>query len=263
MKKFEIDIKLLISSILIIYLILLLWKQSYLYSCIALVFPLVILTVISKSYIEVKMQDRKCFKECYFHETSLFSKILSSRFMVTIFYLIVSLFMTISIVYGVIDYPKELLIYLVFQIFIIIVLYKFLIKRLSKTIHEKFLNMFSRELTINLSTVALLLVYIYILWNGYEPSYLRESLEETIIVASNTLSSNCNLIDTILRFKIEIDSAFWWSVHTTSTTLKSEELKILLWGTFIFMNGLAILGLNRFIVQVVYLLDNFFKKQRQ
>lgn len=255
------NIKLFFASLLSILLIFLIWKETYIYGCVILIFPLIVLLVISSSYIEIKMQDRMCFKNCYFNETSIFSKILSSRFMVTIFYFLVSLFMTISVMYAVIDYSLELWSYLIFHLFLVVILYKYLINLLSKTIHEKFLEMFSRELTISISTVFLLLMYIYIAWQGYEPSYLRESLKETIIAASNRLSSDCSVVNYILKLKIEIDSSFWWNIHRLSTSLESQSLKTILWLAFIFMNGLGILGLNRFIVQVIYLLNKLFENQ--
>jgi len=132
---------------------------------------------------------------------------------------------------------------------------------LSKTINKHFLELFSRELTIDISIVLLLLIYIYITWQGYEPSYLRESLKETIIVASNSLSSNCSVVNFILKLKIEIDSSFWWNIHRLSNSLENKSLKTILWLAFIFMNGLGILGVNRFIAQVIYLLDKLFKNQ--
>jgi len=65
------------------------------------------------------MQERNCFKECYFVSNSFFAKMLSSKFLVIVFYIFTSIIMTISSLYGTIEYSKKIWIYLVLHIGII------------------------------------------------------------------------------------------------------------------------------------------------
>jgi hypothetical protein len=160
------------------------------------------------------------------------------------------------------DFTKEFWMYLLVHILIVTFLYKKLLKLFDGTINKRYTALFAREWTIRLSTILLLGVYVYMMLNGYEPLYLRESLHETIRTASSSIHSQCSYIDTILRLKVELDSTFWWITSNASALMKSEALKTLIWVSFISINSIALLGLNRFIVQIVYGVDKIFNSKR-
>ncbi|ABB43531.1 hypothetical protein Suden_0250 [Sulfurimonas denitrificans DSM 1251] len=254
------NIKLFVAALLTIFLILFIWRASYHYGCYTLLLPIIVLFIISHSFVELKMQERFCFRDCYFVEKSFFANLLSSRSFVVIFYIILSLLMTISLIYAVIDFKMFFWIYLIFQLLFATFIFKWFKKILSLSIKQSFLSLFSRELSINISSILLLLVYVYISLEGYAPEYLRETLKETQVVASNTISSSCYITNYILKVKIEIDSIFWWSFSSFAEHIDNTLLKSIAWFGFIFMNGLAILGLNRFILQIVYYLDKLFSR---
>jgi hypothetical protein len=252
------NIKLFIGSIVVIFLVLFGWKITYSHGCLALVFPLILLTVIAWGLIEIKIHRRLCFKNCYFKETAFLAKILTSKVSTTVLYLLASIAMAVSIMHSIIDYPLELLGYIVLHIIIVIIVFKFLNKQLASSIHTKYLSLFSREMTIKISMLLLFFAYIYIVFNGYTPTYLRETLEETIRIATNSIHSQCYIVDYVLRLKTELDAWFWWSFFATSDAMGNGILKYSMWIGFITVNGLAILGINRFIVQIVYILNIMF-----
>ena len=204
------------------------------------------------------MKQRVCTRDCYIHHNSIFSTILLSPYMVSIFYSILSSILTISIIYGITTYPLSLWIYLSFHILIVIIIYKFLLHILRDSIKDKYIEIISREWTIRVSSIILLSVYIYIFINGYRPDYLSDSLMQTIKQASNSIYSDCRYIDYILRIHIELDSSFWWITTHSSEVVKDTIIQNIIWLSFISINALAILGINRFIVQVVYFLDRLF-----
>ena len=203
-------VKLFIASLSSIFIILFSWNNFYKIGCFSLLFPLLVLIVISFSYIDKKMNERICFKNCYFKENSKFSKILSSRSFVSFVYFILSIVLTLSIMYGAIGFVTLLWWYLVIHIILVIFIYRNVIKLLQNTIQASYLDIFAREWTITLSSILLFLVYIYVFTSGYEPEYLGETLSITMQNASNSVSSECFYIDYILRIKMEIDSTFWW-----------------------------------------------------
>lgn len=260
MQKFSTKlIKLIITSILIVFGILFGWKTNYSYHCLALVFPLILLAVIAWSLVEVKVHQRLCFKNCYLKDNSLLAKFLTGKFITIVFYLSVSIAMTLSIMHSIIDYPKELWGYIALHIIIVIIVFKFLNNKLINTISTKYVSLFSREITINILMIFLFIVYSYIIFNTYEPEYLRETLPETIKTATNSIRSECYIVDYILRLKTELDAWFWWSVIYASDNTDSDILSSFMWAGFITFNGLAILGINRFIAQVVYGLNIMFE----
>jgi hypothetical protein len=224
-----------------------------------LFFPILILLVISYSFIELKMQERICYKQCYFSDESFIAQILSSRLMVSIFYLFISMAMSISVSYGVIDYAPELWFYLAGHILCVIFIYRYLLFLFKNIIKDKYLTIFAREWTVNITTFLLIVSFIYLtVYEGYIPDYLHENLQETLSNASSTLSSHCQLSAYILKVKIEIDSLFWWGVSQNAEQFNSQSIKVGIWLGFIFINSLALLGLNRFIVQVVCFIDKIF-----
>lgn len=255
------NIKLFIATIVTISMILLSWNFLYNLGCFALLFPLIVLIVVSSSFIDVKMNERICFKNCYFQEKSIFSKILASSFGVVIFYFILSIVFTFSIMYGIISFPYQIWLYLVVHIILVILIYKQVIKLLKNTIQDKYLDIFSREWTINISSILLFIAYGYVFYNGYEPDYLANDLMQTIKNASNSISSNCLLIDYFLRLNTELDGTFWWIVTSSSETFDNKTVKSVIWISFILINSIAVLGINRFIVQVVYILDKIFSRK--
>lgn len=256
-------IKLVIGSIIAVFTILLSWNSFYRYNCLSLVFPIIIVIVIGLSFISMKMQERHCYKKCYFKDSSIISKMLSSKISVTIFYLIMSILMGISIMYGVLEYSLLLWLYLVFHIILSIIIFAVLNKVLKNTIQEKFLNIFTRELTIKIAAFIFFIAYLYLTINGYKPEYIVEgkSLQETITFATNSISSECLYIDAILRFKIEVDSSFWWLMNNEAVSKAEERVEALIWLIFMIIKALVIVGINRFIVQIIYLLNLIFKEK--
>ena len=252
------NLKLHIGSILIVFLALTIWKIAYGTNCFIVIIPIFVLVVISLSFIELKVYDRLCFRDCYFNQKSLISSLLTSKILIIVLYLLLSILMTVSVMYSVIDYGIELWGYLFFHIILVIYIYKKITKLFNGTVKMKYLYMFSREWTINVSSLFFFIVYAYIAINGYVPTYLSDDLSKTITLASNEIASNCVIIDYVLRIKIELDSVFWWVTSQTSDKADGVNLKEIIWTVFILINALAVFGVNRFIVQIVYFVEKIF-----
>jgi hypothetical protein len=164
--------------------------------------------------------------------------------------------------YSVISFPYQIWLYLLVHIVLVIFIYKRIIKSLKHTIQDEFINIFSREWTIDISSIILFFMYGYIFYNGYEPDYLVKDWIKTVENASNSISSSCIYIDYLLRLNTELDGTLWWIISNSSETFNNKNLKTVIWVSFIFINSLAILGINRVIVQVVYLLDKIFSRKK-
>jgi hypothetical protein len=254
-------IKLALATTIVMFLILFSWKFFYSLGCFSLLFPILVLAIVSSSFIDIKMNERICFKNCYFQDKSIFSKILTSSIGVVVFYFILSIAFTFSIMYGAINFPYQIWLYLFLHVVLVIFIYKRIIKSLKDTIQDKYINIFSREWTIKISSIFLFFIYGYIFYNGYQPDYLVTGLAQTVQNASNSISSNCLFIDYLFRLNTELDGTFWWVVSNSAETFDNETLKTTIWASFIFINSLAVLGINRLIVQIVYLVDKIFSRK--
>ena len=251
-------IRLFIGSAFVLFLTIFFWRQTYSHSCFSLIFFLIILGVISLSFISIKMQERNCFKNCYFKESSIFSKMLSSRVLVTVFYLIISILMSISIVHALVSFSMDILIYLLLHVVLVILIFSYLNRLLIHTVKSKYLYILSREITITISSIFLFAVYLYLSLYAYEPVYLQESLTKTIKSASNIMGSDCYYLDYVLRLKSELDGWMWWMITKSSSTIQNGFVNVIVWIVFMIVNAFAIVGINRFIVQIVYMLNEMF-----
>lgn len=108
--------------------------------------------------------------------------------------------------------------------------------------------------------LLLILVVLYLYYSGYAPDYLSDGLGESVLNASNSISSECRYTNKILKIEKEIDAAFWWVVINSGDQIDYRPLKIASWSLFLLFNSLAILGINRFIAQIVHMIDQIFKR---
>jgi len=254
-------LKIYIASILFIYFILFGWIESYKINCLMILFPIVVAIVISYSFIELKMHDRLCFRDCFLKDRSIFALMLSSRWFVTIVYIIISLIMTISAMVASIDIDEKIWLYIfTLHILSVIMLQKIFDSLLYGSVKGSYRRLIAREWTIHITSIVLMVVTVYVYYNGYEPIYIQSGLRESIISASNSRFSNCLLLDSLLKIEREVDALFWWMITNGSEYIESSLLKFGAWLLFLLFNSLAILGINRFIVQVVYMIDKIFRE---
>ena len=252
--------KLLTATLLTLFLLLFSWIIAYDKYCTALLFPLIILFLISYGSIELKMQERICLKKCYFRKDSLIAKIVASRILVTIFSVIVSIMMSVTILSTIIDYSFIWWVYLLFHTILSTLLYKLLLASSASMLQPSYHALFAREWSINLMALVILPIFVYFTLNGYTPLYLDESLEQTIQNASASVSSSCTITQSLLAWMKEIDAALWWLVKSSASSVEPLWLKAGIWLSFIIYNSLALLGINRLILHVIYFIDKLFKR---
>ncbi|RBQ30239.1 hypothetical protein CRU91_00930 [Aliarcobacter vitoriensis] len=243
--------KQLIFSIFFPISILLLINLFYYYGCYFLLVPTFITIFLTYSFFQKRMREKTCFKNCYFKEESFLAKLVISPYLSFIFYIFLSTIYTISIIYSVLSFKWYF--YLVLAIFITFVffLYNKLLLLFKNIIREEHLDIFTKEITIKISSLVLFILFIFYILNSYEPSYISSSLEDSLNLATNSLSSNCQYLDYILRIKVEIDTYFWYFTKYSSQIVESTYLKTIIWILFIFINALSIIGINRFFVQTI------------
>jgi len=259
--KTSVFYKQIIASILVIFFILLAWIYTYNIACFSLLIPVLIALVLSSSYIEIKMKEKKCFRNCYFKKNTFIAKILISPVLTSIFFILLSLSYTLSLMYNILTFDKTIFLSIGIFIFLVFGIYNYILRYFVDIINEKHLEIFAREFTIKISALILFCIYLFIYFNSYEPEYLRETLLETVNIATNSISSNCHFIDLILRVRIEIESQVWFLMKGSNNFLEEKNVKTIFWIGFIIVNSLSILALNRFIIQIIYLIKKLIREK--
>lgn len=253
----------ILISIAIIFFVLLSWKFTFNLGCFSLVISILIMLVLASSFIELKMNQKKCFRNCYFKENTLISKLLTSPFFTILFFVILSFSYTLTLMYNILTFENTFYFVIVFFIVLAFLIFNFFIKIFRNIVNEVHLEIFAREVTVKITAFILFFIYFYLILNSYEPEYLKETAIQTLSAASNSIASNCKIVDLILRFQAEISSQVWFLIKESNSLISKDIMKTILWLVFIFINALSVLGLNRFIVQVVYLVNKLMKKDSE
>jgi len=242
-----------------IFFILILWRVSYFLSCFTLFLPLLFMIIIAYSFIELKLKQKKCLKECYFKENTIIAKIITSPYFISVFYIVLSLIYAFSFIYTSITFGLWFYIILIVFVVLMFYIYKVFLNLFRKIINEKYCEIIIREICIKIGAVFLLLLYISYFLYVNEPNYIKESLELTINKATNSISSNCLIVDFIVRLQAEAESTFWFLLKNSTNLINDTLTNNFIWISFIIINALSIIGLNRFIFQVIYIVHIYFK----
>ena len=249
-----------IAPALLILLLIQIWNITYNYQCyFSLIIPFIILVIISSSFIDIKIHERKCFRECFVEEKSLLSILLTSKFFIIIFFIILSILLTISILYSLLDFQPMMILYLTVFIVLLTFIYELIVRLLKNTISDSYLLVFAREIAILISTILSMAVYFYIILHSPTPEYLVSDFIETVRNASRLVDSKCIYMDYALRIKSELDGSFWWIIKYTADQIDSVFYRALIYTIFILYNSLILFGVNRFIIQIIYLKKKYEK----
>ena len=85
------ELKVIFASIGIVFLILNAWYFTYHIGCFSLFIPILIMLILASSYIEIKLKQKECFRNCYFKENTLISKLIMSPYLTSVFYILLSI----------------------------------------------------------------------------------------------------------------------------------------------------------------------------
>jgi hypothetical protein len=251
------EIKVYILSLAIIGAIIGLWLMSYPLHCLSFVAPLIALVFISFSFIEIKIVNKNCFNRCYLKEGTLLFRLFASKILLMLFYTLLALIFTLSLFIEMIFYSTALKLYLIFHILLMLMIYLLIKRRITKLVNIP--SILAREWSIMLGLVIVMGAFIYITLHSYTPVFVQDSLEATIIHASNMVGSECRIVDDVIRLKAEFNGAFWWVIENTADRIEHKMTRWGIWLGFILMNALALLGVNRLIVTVIDLVDRVLR----
>jgi len=255
------EMKVYLLSLVIIAAIIGLWLASYSLHCLSFIAPLIALVFISFSFIEIKVVNKNCFNRCYIKEGTLLFRFFSAKVLLTLYYTFVALLFTLSLFVEMIFYETPLKLYLIFHIFLMLFIYLLLKRRLQKLVHIP--AILAREWSITIGFLILIVAFIWITLHSYTPAFLEGSLEATIVNASNSVHSECKIINDSIRLKAEFNGAFWWIVDNTAEHIEHHMARLGIWLVFILMNALALVGINRLILTIIDLVDRMLSEQEK
>ena len=254
--------KIYIATLISTFLILAAFKLFFMYNCYILLVPLIVLVVIASSFIELKLKHRSCSYRCYFNEESRLFKLFSSPYLITFFLLIYSVGLTFTIFAEIIFFTNLMWIYLALHVGMMVLIYDRMEKMLASTVKLQMHKLLAREFSIKIGSVILFGVMSVMFYYSDTPSYIASTLAKSIHNATNSIGSDCMLIDYLARLKVELNTAIYWGILNITQHIDSTNNKLYIWLIFILVNSLSAIGINRLIGQNIYLIEKIIGKKQ-
>ncbi len=253
--------KIYIATLISTFLTLAVFKLFYMYNCFMLLLPLVALVIIASSFIELKLKYRSCSYRCYFNEESRLFKLLSSPYLIILFLLIYSVGLTLTIFTEVIFFTNVMWIYLALHVGMMDMIYEKIKVMLASTVKPEMHKLLARELSIKVGSLVLFIVMGLLFYYSDTPSYIVATLEQSVQNATNSVGSDCLVIDYLARVKVELNTAIYWAVLNTTQHIDTHNTKVYIWLIFLMANALSAVGINRLIAQNIYLIEKIIGNQ--
>jgi Ca2+/Na+ antiporter len=248
-----------LAAMLMAYFILIIWRDLYAFSCIILIIPLIITSIMMMGLFQFAAKKRLCLATCYFQSTSLLYKIFTGKLFVFLRALLTALLLTLVLLTQVVLWEWKVLIILFINVFLLYGLYLFILHSLAHSIHAKMRFVIAKNWTVTLNLLIMILVLAGVQYYSLIPDYLDASLTQTLNNATTHLFSECNIVHYLLQIGAEKDAFSWWLMMTGNEWISDQVISGMVWTVFLLSGGLAIWGYNRYLIEVADLL--FIKEE--
>ncbi|WP_229765680.1 hypothetical protein [Helicobacter pylori] len=252
-------IAIVLGASVIVGVLLGLWRWTYDKSCFSLVFVLLILGIVTYSYVSLKMHQRKCFADCYVNKKSCLFTMIKSPIIVSCFYFIFSIFTSISIAYSVLDYNWMMWGLVFLTIVVCAAVFGVFEKMLKNTIKEDYLMLMSREASSLVGIFFFAGLSCSVIYTNNMSGYLKLGLIDTIKAASDSIYSSCDYTDYFLKAKKMLEGFAWWGMLKADSMGMNKGFMVAGWVVFIIYNALSGIAISRLISQIIYCLSKYFK----
>lgn len=259
--KTKLDLRNL-ASIFIGYFLLILWHKSYSTDCLSLLIPLIVGLIIAIGVFRSNMQKRYCIANCYFKESSMLYRILTSGVIISIFSFcysfVISIFFLLSItLYDFIDF-----IILAIDILLIYFIYQYLQKKFCYTLKDNMKYTVLKNLSAQINVFLMVIILLIIQLNSSIPSFVDYSLTETINNASSLVVSECNCTNYFVKLNAEVNAIKWWLMINTNNIITDKNFRWIAWILFLLTNGITILGFSKYILQLMDFTNAFTNEEK-
>lgn len=247
--------KVLFASVASLYLLLSLFVLLGNYECFSLVVVFVSLVIIASSYIEFGLKQKRCVYLCFFYDKSLIFRLLTSPYLLVVFLTFYSALLSISIFLEVFTFTLWIWLYLGLHTVVMTLLFYKVKALLSASVKPEMLDLIAMGLSAKIGAIIFFIVYILFFYYSETPAYIQETLLKTIHLATQDIHSSCAFVEYFAQLKVELNATMLWSLLYSTQYLENENYKILLWLGYFISSALSAIGINRLIVQIIYLLQ--------
>ncbi len=155
----------------------------------------------------------------------------------------------------VIFWSYQVLILLFIDTILLFLCYSFFKKLLQKQIQVLMLTAFAKHWTIILNVFVLMVALTLLQLYSTIPEYLDNSLEKTLIQATQNLHAQCQIIDFFVILNAQKEAVFWWLMVNASENISNNLFKWLAWLSFLLSGSLGVWGYSRYLVEIISWID--------
>ena len=245
------------------FFIIVAWKNIYSGSCSVLAFPLVIMTVIGISIMELSVKKRECLARSYFVEGSFPYRLINSKKLIFIKSFSLSVLLGTSLVIASVTWDFKTFTVLFVDIFLLYWIYAKTLGVLMGNIKEPVKFVIAKDISVSVNSFILMALLLLIQFYTPIPSYSDASLKTTLSSAFAVFSSECSITNFLLKVNVQKDAFSWWAMLSVNSHIHDQNLKLIAWLAFLLSNGLAAYAFSRYMMQLIDLLRMFGRKNEE
>lgn len=249
-----------IAGLVLSVSLLLVWRSAYSYSCFVLLIPVIVSIIITYGVAEDSIKRRECISNCYFKEKSWLYGFYRSKIFQRLVAFVISLILSITLLAFIVTTSWTVTIIFVVDSIVIYLLYIRFDELFGNTINDNMRPTVIKKAVIGSNAFALIVILALIQYNGYVPSYVNASLNNTIHDASSTVFSQCNIVNVLVKGYVELESFGWWTIIAYSKMEDNSNLKIVVWMLFLLNGSLSVWAYSRYITQIIDFINIFEKR---
>jgi len=249
--KRDLLLKELALSIVAIFL-LLSWQLIYSYTCFAVLLLAASVFIITHSLSGYLIERRKCFRECFFEQSSIVYKLLSGRLLIGFVAFVMAVLFSLFLFSAVVSWRVDMWVIIVIDVVILAFIYRLLAYFFAASLKEKMAKHILKSWSVQINT---LLLTLFMLLYNYEtlktPDYIGSSLQETLQASSELYHSECSLIDSLVELSTTQEATLWYITLYIDSRLETHDAKWLLWLFFLLNGGIVYYGLSRLFIEFI------------
>lgn len=236
--------------------LLMCWLLYYRSGCWALLVPLVIIVVLTLSGRARRLWRRRCIADCLFERGSLLHRLLYSSTWATVLSLAAALVLTAALMMDIPGWNSVVLAVFVLDAVLQAVLYLAIWHLVHRSVRVRPgpRMVLVRSWSVALNVLLMLSVLLAVQLKQPPPAYLETSpqLHEMLQAATAEIGSECQLIDTLVRFGRESEALGWWLTLRATRVTQGTLLAWLAWGLFLLGGSLSLWAYSAFCTELIH-----------
>lgn len=213
---------------------------------------LVMWVLIAKGLYEKQLFKRACFARCYLQPKTWLTTWLQRRWWPLFISGVFAIIYSLASVFFIIELGAVAFIIFALNLLVLAGLFNFFTRLANQQVAPAAQAIFVKNASLLVASglgVAALTGYLLI---SQPPSYLQPTFSATLAAANNSYVSNCVVVDALLSLKTSLNAATWFAMHQLSQLVSAKYLKLPLWLGFLLLNALALIGVNRLMLEVLH-----------